>query len=304
MEETTKTRAKHTARRYADVLIVVIVFVGIATMLSVPSGASIAADVAAAIGCALIVGAGIMITLRLDSPRRRAEAFSTCEPSTGESPAGEFLTESERGNTKTSLKLRRGILIGCCLASAALFAAISMPSESAAIFEAPAADLTSLVAFALVCLATGCSEEGLFRFLLPRAFETGFVANGRDARSAARAAVLLSTLLFAFLHVDLGVLPASPLEGASMVLKFAQAALFGLAMAGLVRTPKGLAAAIIVHACYDLLASAPSVWSSGWLPSSYLTDDPLGIAALAAASAALIPAAIAGWVLGKKKENG
>ena len=311
-----ETRTKRAARRYADVVIAIVVSVGVAAVLSAPTGASIAEDVATALGCALIVGAGIMIALCFESCRRGAEEFSTRELPTCENPAFEFPThgnptfelptreapaEPERCSTKASSKLRRSILIGCCLASAILFAVISMPAESAAIFEAPAADSKSLAAFALICLATGCSEEGLFRFLLPRAFKKGFLANGHDTRFAARAATLLSTLLFAFLHVDLGVLPASLLEGASMVLKFAQAALFGLAMAGLVRTPKGLVAAIIVHACYDLFASAPSVWSSGWLPNSYLTDDPLGIAALTAASAALVPAAITGWGIREKK---
>ena len=307
-----KTQTKRAARRYADVVIVIVVSVGVAAILSASAGASMAEDVAAELGCALIVGVGIMIALRATSPHQAAEEFpahedSTCEESTSEFSACEPPTHKpsakpESCGTKASSKMRRGVLIGCCLISAVLFASISALSEPAAISEVPAAGLRSLAAFAIVCLATGCSEEGLFRFLLPRVFEKGFIANGRDARSAAQAATLLSTLLFAFLHVGVETLPTSPLEGASMVLKFVQAVLFGLAMASLVRTPKSLVAAIIVHACYDLFVFAPSVWSQGWFPSSYLTDDPLGIAALAAASAALVPAVIAGRRLRKKMD--
>lgn len=154
---------------------------------------------------------------------------------------------------------------------------------------------------ALSCLGTAAWEEMLFRRLLPAAFAPQLPGGRR--RDLACACTCAG--LFALLHLD------ARLGGALAAARFAQAALFGLVMAGVAHRRGGLAWAVGLHAAYDL---ACFVWSAGTaaavadlldMPAGTLLAGVVSPAGLAASIAVLAPlGAWAVWELGRGAPSG
>lgn len=116
-------------------------------------------------------------------------------------------------------------------------------------------------------------------------------------------ALLASALLFALPHalpIGLGsteAAPDMPVAALSLGLKLAQAFAFGIIMAS-VAAPRdhvrasGLAIAVVLHSLYDAVYFAPAVLRAGAFPATYITAQPGELAALAASTLLLAPAAI------------
>lgn len=116
-------------------------------------------------------------------------------------------------------------------------------------------------------------------------------------------ALLASALLFALPHalpIGLGsveTIPDAAPVALSLGLKFAQAFAFGIIMAS-VAAPRdhvrasGLAIAVVLHSLYDAVYFAPTVLATGAFPATYITAQPGELAALAASTLLLAPAAV------------
>lgn len=166
--------------------------------------------------------------------------------------------------------------------------------DARSIDSAPLA--ATIAAYILVCVAVGFYEEGVFRVILQDLFTRGFSSNGARPERCALYAALLTSILFAALHVS-SPLPAGA-DAAQIalqaILKFLQGSLFGLAMAGLLAKTGSFALIVGVHASYDLLFFLPWAIAAGTFPSTYLTGLPIDTIALCANCVCLVPAAIVG----------
>ncbi len=316
-------RTQHTLMCIVDSIVAFVVTGGVVALLFTTTHQALADTVVTSLACALLVSVGIAVTEKFRSltrncPNPIATAISTiCTRSTkeitsdsvsaqntsfatkaAETIAPEIATAEKSAEISTPqlqcTHIWQLVLMGSCLVSAAVFAVIAGGTS-----ETLTTDTTSLTpaiagTLILACCATGCYEEGLFRLLIPRTLKHGFTANGLDATAATKAALLLSTVFFALLHVDITHVFSSPLIATTALFTFLQAALFGLAMSGLTGQPKGIIKAMLVHASYDIAI----VMYSLLLPNlSYaaLLQDQTELYALVAASIILVPAAILGW---------
>ena len=131
--------------------------------------------------------------------------------------------------------------------------------------------MADLALLAASCLGTAIWEEALFRGLLPRA-----VAKGLGARCSTTLGVCaVCSAFFAIAHLDVTA-------GAAVALaRLAQTFSFGMVMACLCLTRRGLALAVALHAGYDLIClgaayACPGIYQAG--------------------AAALGPAALLGYV--------
>lgn len=102
----------------------------------------------------------------------------------------------------------------------------------------------AIALFAASCLGTALWEETFFRHLLPAAVRPQLPAG----RAGGLACALVCAGLFALLHTG-----AQDSAGA-LAARFAQTALFGLAMAGVAARRHGLARAVGLHALYDAVS--------------------------------------------------
>ncbi len=155
-----------------------------------------------------------------------------------------------------------------------------------------APDLTARAFLAVVfCLATGIFEEALFRIVAFRALARGCLQNRALKNYPLMSAAIVSSVLFALLHVQLDV---SSLFGdgelGKATLKVLQAALFGFVMAGIQAKGGSLGVLAGTHALYDLIVLGPGLLAGdAMLTAQSAAAEPL--LALAVSSVMLVLAA-------------
>lgn len=155
-----------------------------------------------------------------------------------------------------------------------------------------------------ICILTGVYEESFLRVLGIEAFERAFergedsstapssggsaanrnsdgrTADLNDSRSgevysaATKRAILVSTLLFALLHVGAPDVTAGQQVLVQSALKFAQALLFGTIMGVLYAQTRRLWPCALLHAGFDAFYLAPHVLLTGALPTTYASGTP------------------------------
>lgn len=116
----------------------------------------------------------------------------------------------------------------------------------------------------LSCLGTAVWEEGLFRWLGPRALSRGLA--GR--RDPFQAAVAVSAALFALVHVSAAAAPDVSGGGvagwAVPAMRACQVFLFALCMSGLAgRDGAGMVGSMALHAAFDLACLLPALAAQG-----------------------------------------
>ncbi len=87
--------------------------------------------------------------------------------------------------------------------------------------------------------------------------------------SAAKRAILVSSLLFALLHVGAPDVSVDQLELMQSALKFVQALLFGVILGVLYTQTRRLWPCVFIHAGFDVLYLAPNVLLAGTMPETY-----------------------------------
>lgn len=145
------------------------------------------------------------------------------------------------------------------------------------------------------CLGTAVWEETLFRRLLPDAFATQL---GSEPAQRLLCAVVCSAL-FGLLHLGGGTGVADGAALGASAARFAQTALFGLAMAGVATYRSGLIGAIALHGLYDLAGFAVAAHTAGGIgpgllaqPAESLLSAFVAPEALAASIALFAPLAL------------
>lgn len=220
--------------------------------------------------------------------------------------------EEREESFRTSIPARRLPLAAICiLLSAAAGAALTMWGGNPAGLTAPGAIGPELAVPSAAALAPALLEQRL-ALLAGTAALTALVEElvfrGVLLQALLRVlprprALLASALLFALPHalpIGLGSAEATPDVAAvalSLGLKLAQAFAFGIIMAS-VAAPRGhvrasgLAIAVVLHSLYDAVYFAPTVLATGAFPATYITTQPGELAALAASTLLLAPAAV------------
>ncbi|MEY8460764.1 CPBP family glutamic-type intramembrane protease [Eggerthellaceae bacterium 24-137] len=204
--------------------------------------------------------------------------------------------EERRESFRTSIPTRHLPLAAICilLSASAGAAPAALGSVPATVSLTPALIGQRLALLAGTAALTALVEELVFRGVLLQAL----------LRALPRTrALLASALLFALPHalpIGLGsteAAPDMPVATLSLGLKLAQAFAFGIIMAS-VAAPhdhvraSGLAIAVVLHSLYDALYFAPAVLATGAFPATYITAQPGELAALAASTLLLAPAAV------------
>lgn len=158
----------------------------------------------------------------------------------------------------------------------------------------PVPFVSTLFIYVVTCAATGFYEEAAFRVILQGLFERGFAGNGVASRRCVLFAALLSSILFAVMHVVTPVpAGADPLHvGMQGAFKFLQGLLFGLVMTALLKRTGSLAMVTAIHMCYNLLFFLPWLAAAGSFPTTYLTGVSIDTIGLAITSMCLVPAAV------------
>lgn len=173
----------------------------------------------------------------------------------------------------------------------AVGAAVFAPSSSSGTI---ARNLAMLLG---ICMLTGMYEESFLRVLGIEAFERALgqgehvaaertsakraeagvsPAPGQNATlgSVTKRAILVSTLLFALLHVGAPDVTAGQQVLVQSALKFAQALLFGTIMGVLYVQTRRLWPCALLHAGFDAFYLAPHVLLTGALPTTYASGTP------------------------------
>lgn len=194
------------------------------------------------------------------------------------------------------------LMIACVTASAAVSLGcfivlgeeypVFTPAVDQAVSNAPF--IATVGAYVVSCLAIGFYEEALFRAIAPGLFERGFVGNGLSPRKCVLYAALLSSALFAVLHVLAPIVSgADPLQaGLQVVFKFLQGMLFGILMVGLLKRTGSFLFVVAIHTCYNLLYFMPWFVAAGAFPATYVTGLPIDTLALFTTSLLLAPVAV------------
>lgn len=185
----------------------------------------------------------------------------------------------------------------CTLASATLSAAIDASLANSALSGAsPRISVNSdhilshLQYLVLLSILTATTEEIVFR---------GIVLRGLQKILSNMKALMISSVLFAILHAipigieslnieAIGILPIF----VSLLLKFVQAFVFGIVMAGIVLRGGNLIIVSAVHTVFDIIYFAPCVLSTGSFPYTYVTVQPESVLLLIVSTFALLPAAV------------
>lgn len=161
--------------------------------------------------------------------------------------------------SSASYSLSAGSAVPAALADSADPASTSFSADAL-----PTSSWIIWLVLAVSCAATAIWEEGLFRWLIPRATLGQFRGEANPYLKAA----LVSALLFALVHLDLSSVQSAERAGTQaqalawimLAGRFIQVALFAIAMSAIVgREGEGLPASIALHACYDLACFAPVV---------------------------------------------
>lgn len=185
----------------------------------------------------------------------------------------------------------------CTLASAILSAAIDASLANAVLSGSPSQIsvnsghiLSRLQYLVFLSVLTATTEELVFR---------GIVLRGLQKILSNMKALMISSALFAVLHaIPIGIETINiEAVGAfsiavSLVLKFVQAFVFGIVMAGIVLRGGNLAIVSLVHAVFDIIYFAPCVLSTGSFPYTYVTVQPESVLILLVSTFALLPAAV------------
>ena len=152
----------------------------------------------------------------------------------------------------------------------------------------------TLFVYIVTCAATGFYEEAAFRVVLQGLFERGFAGNGVTPRRCVLFAALLSSVLFAVMHVITPIPEGADLLHVGMqgAFKFLQGLLFGLVMTALLKRTGSLAVVAAIHMCYNLLFFLPWLAAAGSFPTTYLTGVSIDTIGLAITSICLVPAAV------------
>lgn len=195
-----------------------------------------------------------------------------------------------------------GFAGGVALVALAHFASDVIPSgisalSTPALISTPPSFLTSVACVLILCLATGILEEGLFRVL----FMNALVEHGPFAKRSWLAAAMLSSAVFALLHVPLSALAGSVGDSGTgnlaliqAFLKLAQTFTFGLIMAGLYAANRNLWSNALMHTFFNLFYLGPIYL--GWaVPATYLPGSSDDFAVLIITLVLLIPPAVTLW---------
>lgn len=168
---------------------------------------------------------------------------------------------------------------------------------------APAADPNAAVHLVVpvlaLCITTGIFEEGFFRVLLMNAL----VEHGPFTKRPWLAAAVLSSILFAFLHVPLVVFSGENAPALMQaLLKLAQTGTFGMIMAGLYAENRNLWPCALIHGVFNAFYVGP-VYLGLAVPTTYVPGSFDDLAVLALTLVLLIPPAVIVWRKNLKRES-
>ena len=173
----------------------------------------------------------------------------------------------------------------------------------------PLSHVSSLGAFALLCLATAVAEEVLFRGILLKSFLSAFcqqhnTPNGPGhTGSGLMAASVAAAAVFALLHLGTGIDWTQSLNVAQALLKVAQGLLFALIMTALVVRRRSLDLSIAIHALFNFCSQALAVAQTGAVASTYVTAEPADIIVLAACVVLFVPLALRSLAILKREAH-
>lgn len=137
--------------------------------------------------------------------------------------------------------------------------------------------LSNFVLVAIMCLGIGISEEFLFRGIILN----GILAVSGKSHRGTMLAVMITSVLFGWAHVDLSTDLGDPLLATQAVLKIIQTALFSIIMCSIVLRTRRLGGASLIHGLSNYLLMIPSVVLAGeGLSINYVSSGDAGVEAI------------------------